>query len=37
MMTWRKRLFAFMPRNIQTPTVYFSLPPDRAIELGVEV
>ena len=37
MMTWRKLLFAFISRNIQTPTVYFSLPPDRVIELGVEV
>ena len=37
MMTWRKLLFAFMSRNIQTPTVYFGLPPDRVIELGVEV
>jgi KUP system potassium uptake protein len=37
MMKWRKLLFAFMSRNIQTPTVYFGLPPDRVIELGVEV
>ena len=37
MMKWRKLLFAFMSRNIQTPTVHFSLPADRVIELGVEV
>jgi len=37
MMRWRKRLFAFMSRNVQTPTVYFRLPPDRVIELGVEI
>ena len=37
MMRWRKVLFAFMSRNIQSQAVYFSLPPDRVIELGVEV
>ena len=37
MMMWRKRLFAFISRNVQTPTVYFGLPPDRVIELGVEI
>ena len=37
MMQWRKRLFAFISRNVQTPTVYFGLPPDRVIELGVEI
>lgn len=37
MMMWRKRLFAFLSRNVQTPTVYFGLPPDRVIELGVEI
>ena len=37
MMRWRKGLFAFMSRNIQSQAVYFSLPPDRVIELGVEV
>jgi KUP system potassium uptake protein len=37
MMRWRKRLFAFLSRNVQTPAVYFGLPPDRVIELGVEI
>lgn len=37
MMRWRKALFAFISRNIQTPTVYFRLPPDRVVELGVEI
>jgi KUP system potassium uptake protein len=37
MMKWRKPLFAFISRNIQTPTVYFNLPSNRMIELGVEV
>jgi len=37
MMRWRKALFAFISRNIQSPAVYFRLPPDRVIELGVEV
>lgn len=37
MMRWRKVLFAFISRNIQSPAVYFRLPPDRVIELGVEV
>jgi KUP system potassium uptake protein len=34
---WRKALFALISRNIQTPTVYFRLPPDRVVELGVEI
>ncbi|MCJ7593284.1 MAG: KUP/HAK/KT family potassium transporter [Desulfobacterales bacterium] len=37
MMRWRKLLFAFLSRNVQTPTVYFSLPPERVIELGIEL
>ena len=37
MMMWRKRLFAFISRNVQTPTVYFGLPPAQVIELGVEM
>jgi KUP system potassium uptake protein len=37
MMRWRKLLFSFMSRNIQTPAIYFNLPPDRVVELGAEV
>lgn len=34
---WRKSLFTFMSRNAQTPMTYFGLPPDRVVEIGVQV
>lgn len=37
MAIWRERLFAWMSRNAQTATSYFNLPPDRVIEIGVQV
>jgi len=37
MMTWRKRLFAFMSRNAETATVYFGIPPGRVMELGIQI
>ncbi|MFP5212746.1 MAG: KUP/HAK/KT family potassium transporter, partial [Acidobacteriota bacterium] len=37
MMRWRKNLFAFMSRNSQAATTYFSIPLDRVVELGVQV
>jgi KUP system potassium uptake protein len=37
MMRWRKALFAFMSRNAQTATVYFGIPLDRVIEIGVQI
>jgi KUP system potassium uptake protein len=34
---WRKLLFAFMSRNARTPTAYFGLPPNRVVELGLQI
>jgi KUP system potassium uptake protein len=37
MARWRKRLFGFMSRNAQQATAYFKLPPNRVVELGMQV
>ncbi|MEN6437869.1 MAG: KUP/HAK/KT family potassium transporter [Syntrophobacter sp.] len=37
MMQWRKALFAVMSRNARTATAYFDVPPDRVVELGVQI
>jgi KUP system potassium uptake protein len=37
MMRWRKALFAYMSRNAGTPTAYFDVPPDRVVELGIQI
>jgi KUP system potassium uptake protein len=37
MMIWRERLFAVMARNAQRATAFFNLPPNRVVELGVQV
>jgi KUP system potassium uptake protein len=34
---WRKRLFAFVSRNARPATDYFGLPPDRVVEIGVQI
>jgi len=34
---WRKRLFSLMARNSQAATAYFRLPPNRVVELGLQV
>ena len=34
---WRKWLFALMSRNAQTATDYFQIPPNRVVELGMQV
>jgi KUP system potassium uptake protein len=34
---WRKLLFTLMSRNAMNPTLYFNLPPNRVIEIGVQV
>lgn len=34
---WRKHLFATMSRNAQPATAYFGLPPDRVVELGMQI
>lgn len=37
MAKWRERLFALMLRNATTADAFFQLPPERTIELGVQV
>ena len=37
MAMWRERLFVLMLRNASTADVYFKLPPEQTIELGVQV
>ncbi|MEZ4299070.1 MAG: potassium transporter Kup [Polyangiaceae bacterium] len=37
MSRWRKELFAFISRNARPATAYFGLPPNRVVELGMQV
>ncbi len=37
MSRWRKALFAFLSRNARPATAYFGLPPNRVVELGMQV
>jgi KUP system potassium uptake protein len=37
MARWRKRLFAFTSRNARSATAYFGIPPNRVVELGMQV
>jgi KUP system potassium uptake protein len=37
MSLWREGLFAVMARNAQSATAFFRLPPDRVVELGMQV
>ncbi|MEW6753721.1 MAG: KUP/HAK/KT family potassium transporter [Candidatus Latescibacterota bacterium] len=37
MMRWRKELFSFISRNALTATAHFGIPPDRVIEIGVQL
>jgi len=34
---WRKILFSFLARNSQSPTSFFNLPPNRVVELGLQI
>jgi KUP system potassium uptake protein len=34
---WRKILFAFVARNARSATAYFGIPPNRVMELGMQV
>lgn len=34
---WRKRLFALLSRNAQPANAYFQLPPNRVVELGLQI
>ena len=37
MAIWREHLFVLMARNAVRPTGFFRLPPERVVELGVQV
>jgi KUP system potassium uptake protein len=37
MIRWRERLFSYMARNSQSATAFFRLPPNRVVELGMQV
>lgn len=37
MQPWRRRLFATMSRNAQSAAAFFRLPPNRVVELGMQV
>ena len=37
MATWREKLFVLMARNAVRATAFFKLPPERVVELGVQV
>ncbi len=37
MMRWRKWLFAVVSRNAMPATAHFGLPPDRVVELGMQI
>jgi KUP system potassium uptake protein len=34
---WRRRLFSFLSRNARPPTDFFGLPPNRVLELGMQI
>jgi KUP system potassium uptake protein len=37
MAKWRKMLFSFLARNSRPPTAFFHLPPNRVVELGLQI
>ncbi|MBA3395716.1 MAG: potassium transporter Kup [Deltaproteobacteria bacterium] len=34
---WRKQLFSFLAHNSRSPTSFFNLPPNRVVELGLQI
>jgi KUP system potassium uptake protein len=37
MRRWRKRLFALCSRNARSATAYFGIPPNRVVEMGMQI
>ena len=37
MMAWRDKLFVFLSRNARRATNYFQIPPDRVVEIGIQL
>jgi KUP system potassium uptake protein len=37
MWKWRKLLFSFLAHNARPPTAFFNLPPNRVVEMGLQI
>jgi len=37
LMRWRKALFAFLSRNARPATAFFGIPPNRVVEMGMQI
>jgi KUP system potassium uptake protein len=37
MALWRERIFAFLSRNAQPATAFYGIPPDRVMEIGIQI
>ena len=37
MLLWREKLFSLMARNATPPSRYFRLPPERSLEIGIQI
>lgn len=37
MALWREHLFSFMSQNAERATAYFNIPPDRVVEIGLQI
>jgi KUP system potassium uptake protein len=37
MILWREKLFAFMTRNALRATAFYNIPPERVVEIGIQV
>jgi KUP system potassium uptake protein len=37
MLKWRKLFFAYLARNSRPATQFFGIPPDRVVELGMQI
>jgi KUP system potassium uptake protein len=37
MMSWRDKLFVFLSRNARRATNFFQIPPDRVVEIGIQL
>jgi KUP system potassium uptake protein len=34
---WRKVIFSYLSRNARTATQFFSIPPNRVVEMGAQI
>jgi KUP system potassium uptake protein len=37
MARWRKQLFRFLSRNARSASDFFSIPPNRVVEIGTQI